>query len=118
MDLKTFIKESLTQIDEALNETSKKFEKYNYKFWKNSWWNKTIDFDIQVYASEWTDTNWQIWINVAWIKVWANWESTKTNYELSKISFSIIRENTLEQELIEITERKKQNKVYSPEIWI
>lgn len=119
MDLKTFIKEALTQIDGAIEETSAVFDKYNYKYWKNTWWNQTIDFDIQVYASDWTGTNWWIWIDVAGFKIWTNWESIKSNYELSKISFSIIRENTLEQEQKEQIEKNKNNKIYSPNIpWI
>jgi hypothetical protein len=32
MDLKTFVKESLIQIDEALAETSERFTQYSYKY--------------------------------------------------------------------------------------
>lgn len=32
MDLKTFVRESLIQIDEALSETSGKFTQYKYKY--------------------------------------------------------------------------------------
>lgn len=117
MDLKTFIRESLIQIDEALTETSEKFTQYNYKYWRNTWGNPTIDFEIQVYASEWTWTAWWAWISVAWWKLWVNWESNNSNYEQSKICFSIVRENTPEQNKIEREESKKhapQMKVYTP----
>ena len=105
MDLKTFVKEALIQIDGALKETSETFTQYDYKYWKNIGWNPTIDFEIQVYAAEWTWTEWWIWINVAWINLWAKWKSDNTNYEQSKISFSVIRENTPRQDKIEQVER-------------
>lgn len=107
MDLKTFVRESLIQIDEALSETSGKFTQYKYKYWRNTWGNPTIDFEVQVYASEWTGTAWWAWISVAWWKLWVNWESNNSNYEQSKISFSIVRENTPEQENEEHEEKWK-----------
>lgn len=109
MDLKTFVKESLIQIDEALAETSERFTQYSYKYWRNNWGNLTIDFEVQVYASEWTWTTWWAWISVAWWKLWMNWESKNSNYEQSKISFSVVRENTPEQDK---TEMDQKNKVF------
>ena len=105
MDLKTFVKEALIQIDWALKETSERFTQYNYKYWKNAWWNPTIDFEVQVYASEWTWIEGGTWINVMWLNLWAKWESTSNNYEQSKISFSVVRENTPQQDKIEREER-------------
>lgn len=114
MDLKTFVKNTLLELDKALSEASKEFPTHNYKFGKNASWNNSIDFEVQIYASESTWTWWNIdaWINVAWIKlwVWTKWETNKDSHELSKISFSIIRENSWEQELKEYEERKKFSK--------
>lgn len=101
MELKDFVSKVLTELDEALLDTSKKFKTYNYKYWRNSSWNPTIDFEVQVYASDWKATEWWLWINVAWFKVWAGWESTKSNSELSKISFSIVREENINNEYFE-----------------
>jgi hypothetical protein len=64
---------------------------------------------VQVYASEWTWTTWWAWISVAWWKLWMNWESKNSNYEQSKISFSVVRENTPEQDK---TEMDQKNKVF------
>jgi hypothetical protein len=115
MDLKTFVSWVLTEIDEWLKEASKKYNEYNFNYWSNSSWNPTIDFEVQVYAWDWTWTNGGIWINVAGIKLWTEWESSKSNYELSKISFSIVRENTPEQMKKEKEERIKYlQKPYVP----
>ena len=107
MDLKTFVREALLQIDSALEETSKEFTKYSYKYWKNAWWNPTIDFEVQVYASEWAWSEWEAWINVAFLKAWSHWERHNESHELSKISFSVVRENTSQQDAIEREERMK-----------
>lgn len=92
MELKEFIKNSLIQIDKALDEASAEFDWYNYKYWPNSTWSKSIDFNIQVYVSDTATTNWETGINVAWLKLGASWESNNTNYNLSKLNFSVIRE--------------------------
>lgn len=105
MNLKTFVSEALIEIDQALEDASKKFTKYNYKYWKNIGWNPTIDFEIQVHASEWTWIDWWAWITVAWVKIWANWERTTSNYEQSKICFSVVRENSPQQDKIERDDR-------------
>lgn len=36
MDLKTFVKNTLLELDTALSEASKEFETHNYKFGKNA----------------------------------------------------------------------------------
>ncbi len=117
LDLKTFVKETLLQIDWALLEASWEFQTHNYKFWKNASWNTSIDFEVQVYASEWTGTNGWLWISVAWFKVWADGKSENSNSQLSKISFSIVRENTSEQnkkEMQEFSNSFPPMKTYSP----
>lgn len=113
MDLKDFIKQALIDIDKGLQEASDEIweeeRKYNYKFWKNISGNSTIDFEVQVFASEKNDSdvNWKIGIPTFWLWVSAKWWKETDSHELSKISFSVVRENTLDQELIESQARKK-----------
>ena len=108
MNLKTFVKESLLQIDWALDELSHEITDYNYKYWKNSASNNSIDFEVQVYAEKWTETKGWLWINVAWImNVWSKWETTKSQHDLSTIKFSVVRERTNEKQKKDRDERKK-----------
>ena len=106
MDLKTFVKEALSQIDSALEETTQESKKYTYSYWKNISWNATIDFEVQVYASDSWWASWWLGINVAWINIWTKWEIISKNHEQSTIKFNVLRQNTPEQE---ITERNKWN---------
>ncbi|OIO76506.1 hypothetical protein AUJ87_02700 [Candidatus Gracilibacteria bacterium CG1_02_38_174] len=108
MDLKTFVKETLIEIDTALKEASINFEdKYTYKYGKNASGNNSIDFEVQVYASEGTGTDGGIGINVAGINLGTKGRSDNNNYEQSKISFSVVRENTLRQNMKEIDEARE-----------
>jgi hypothetical protein len=105
MDLKQFVVTALTEIDGALEKATTDSKKYRYTYWNNVWWNPTIDFEVQVYATEWIWKKEWIWINVAWIKLWTKWESNSTNHEQSVIKFSVERKNTPEQEN-EVNEEK------------
>lgn len=101
MDLKQFVKTALIQIDEALEETTKNSTKHFYTYWKNISWNETIDFEVQVYASDEWWVSGGLWINVAWINIWTKWEIANKNHEQSTIKFNVLRKNTPEQEVIE-----------------
>ena len=115
MELKDFIKQALLDIDKWLKEASEDLweekKKYDYKFWKNISWNSTIDFEVQVFASKKnnSDIKWKVGIPTFWLWVSAKWWTESDSHELSKISFSVVRENTLEEDYKESEARRKIN---------
>ena len=99
MDLKEFVKKSINEVDKALYEISEENTDYKYNYWINENWQKSLDFEVQVYIENSGSKNWEAGINVAWIKIWADWKASSKNYNLSKIKFSIVKNSKIEEKL-------------------
>jgi len=91
MELKSFIKNTITSIEESLEELNNDTNKGRKYILKNergnwSWW---ILFDLSVYTEE--SSSWEWWwkINVLWNTIWWELREWSINKNESKISFSI-----------------------------
>ena len=112
MELREFVTWVLTEIDKWLTDASSHFEDYNYVYWRNLAWKNSIDFNVKVYSWDWTKNDWWLGIQVAWLlKLWSSGSSESSNYNISEISFSVVRKNTREKDKKE----KELDKISSPD---
>lgn len=95
MELKDFIKNTLTSINEWVNEFNKENNKKYELSWNNKhnqWW---VEFDLIVSSEETNSGNWWWKINILWNSVWWELSQESKNINNSRIKFIISKESRI-----------------------